>query len=128
MPFTLTVDHAKRRVTGVAAGVITVADIALYIAERVRQGVYSYAQLIDMRDATIALPPGESLLERAMEARRESRAGEIPRTAILATQGTASFGFARQLAVQLGFARATVEVFSTLADAETWLAGGSDRP
>ena len=126
MPFTLTVDHVKRRVTGVASGVITVADIALYIAERVRQGVYSYAQLIDMRDATIELPPGESVLARAMEARRESRAGEIPRTAILATEGTASFGFAKQLAVQLGFARATVEVFSSLADAETWLAGASD--
>jgi hypothetical protein len=126
LPFNLTVDHAKRRVTAVGSGAITIADIALYVAERVRQGVYSYAQLIDMRGATFDVPPGESLFARAMEARRESRAGEIPRTAILATQGTASYGLGRQLATQLGFTGATVVVFSSLVDAETWLAGGSD--
>ena len=125
MPFNLTVDHAKRRVTGVASGPITVADIALYVADRVRQGAYSYEQLIDMRDATIDLPPGDSLYARAMEARQQFSAGKIPRTAILATPGTANYGFARQLATQFSFANATVEVFPDQAAAEAWLATGS---
>jgi hypothetical protein len=124
LPLTLSVDHAKRRVTGVASGPITVGDIALYVADRVRQGAYSYEQLIDMRAATIDLPPGDSLYARAMEARRQYRAGKIPRTAILATPGTANYGYARQLATQFGFANATVEVFSDQAAAETWLAAG----
>ena len=127
MPFTLSVDHAKRRVTGIASGPITVGDIALYVADRVRQGVYSYEQLIDMRAATIDIPPGDSLFARAMETRRQFRAGEIPRTAILATPGTANYGYARQMATQLGFANATVEVFSDQAAAETWLSGGANR-
>lgn len=127
MPFVLTVDHSKKRVTGVASGSITVADIALYVADRVRQGAYSYEQLIDMRSASIDLAPGDSLFARAMEARQQFKAGKIPRTAILATPGTANYGFARQLATQLTFANATVEVFSDPAAAETWLAGASSR-
>lgn len=125
MPFTLSVDHAKRRVTGVASGQLTVGDIALYVADRVRQGAYSYEQLIDIRGATIDIPPGESLFVRAMETRRQYRAGTIPRTAILAVPGTANYGYARQMATRLGFANANVQVFTDQADAEVWLATGS---
>jgi hypothetical protein len=77
----------------------------------VRQGAYSYEQLIDMRSATIDLSPSDSLFARAMEARQQFRAGKIPRTAILATPGTVNYGYATQMATQLGFANATVEVF-----------------
>lgn len=126
LPFTLTVDHAKRRVTGVGTGAITIADIALYVAERVRKDAYSYEQLIDVRNATIDIPVGESLFAAAMDARRQSRAGPIPRTAIVAQEGTATFGYARQLATQLGFGRATVEVFPEQSAAEIWLASDAE--
>ena len=121
VPFTVSVDHARQRVTGVATGGITVADLGLYVAERVRQGAYSYPQLIDVRAATIDVPPGESLFGIAMEQRRQFTAGAIPRTAIVANPGTATYGLVRQLAVQLGFSKAQVEVFSEIDEAESWL-------
>ena len=127
MPITLHIDHAKQRITGIGVGVVTVADMRGYVAERVRLGVYSYTQLIDMRDATVDIPPGENLFGVAMDARHESRAGAIPRTAIVAREGTATFGYARQLAVQLGFGKANIEVFSDLQEGESWLAADHER-
>jgi hypothetical protein len=127
VPFDVTIDHEKKRVTAVAHGGITADDMGKYIAERVRQGAYSYTQLIDMRNATMDLAADETPFGVAMEKRRESRAGAIPRTAIVALQGTASYGFARQLAMQLEFGSAQVEVFAELSEAESWLSTTPER-
>jgi hypothetical protein len=51
----------------------------------------------------------------------------MPPTAIVATQGTANFGYARQIVTQLGFAKMPIEVFTNLADAESWLAKTETR-
>ena len=123
MPYSLAIDHENRRVTCVGHGVVTFADIALYIAERIKQGAYSYPQLIDARFATVDFPPRESLSATVMEARHHTKAGPVPRTAILAVEGTVNFGFARQVATELGFSNATVEVFTNEFEAECWLAG-----
>jgi hypothetical protein len=124
LPFILHVDHASRRVMGIGSGTVTSTDFADYIRERVRNRIYSYPQVIDLRLADVDLPPGQTLFAHAMEVRHETKAGPIPRTAIIAQQGTASFGHARQLATQMSFARAMVEVFTNIDDAETWLAAG----
>jgi hypothetical protein len=122
VPINVTVDHARERVTGTASGTVTPDDIGSYIAERIRQNAYTYSQLIDFRNATIDLAPGENLLSVAMEKRREAKTEAIPaRTAIVATPGSATYGFARQMALQLGFGKAPVEVFAKLDEAEAWL-------
>jgi len=122
VPYTLKVDHQNRRVTCVGSGVVTMSDIALYITDRITQGAYDYAQLIDAREVTIDFPPGESVYAHLMATRRELKTGAMPPTAIVATQGTANFGYARQIATQLGFAKMPIEVFTNQADAESWLA------
>ena len=124
MPFILYVDHANQRVMGIGSGTVTSADFADYIRERVKGRSYSYAQVIDLRLADVDLPAGQTLFAHAMEVRQETKAGPIPRTAIVAQQGTASFGHARQLATQMSFAKAMVEVFTNMDDAETWLTAG----
>jgi hypothetical protein len=127
VPYSLTVDHQHRRVTCVASGVVTFNDVALYITDRIQQGAYHYAQLIDARDVTIDFPPGESVYAHLMATRRELKTGAMPPTAIIATQGTANFGYARQIATHLGFAKIKIEVFTNPADAETWLARTETR-
>ena len=124
MPFILYVDHANRRVMGIGSGNVTSTDFADYIRERVRDRIYGYPQVIDLRLAEVDLPAGQTLFAHAMEVRQETKAGPIPRTAIVAQQGTACFGHARQLATQMSFAKANVEVFTNLDDAETWLSAG----
>ena len=127
MPYSLAIDHENRRVTCVGHGVVTFADIAQYIAERIKRGAYSYPQLIDARFATVDFPPRESLTATVTEARRQSKAGPVPRTAILAVEGTLNFGFARQVATELGFSNATVEVFTNEFEAECWLVGQAEE-
>ena len=121
MPLALTVDHVNRRATGVGSGTITIADVEDYIAERVRMDAGDYLQLIDVRGVAVDIPVGESVFGRIMAKRGELNAGEIPRTAFVASAGTAGFGFARQLATELGFADAAAEVFATRPEAESWL-------
>ena len=123
MPYSLTVDHQNRRCTCVGSGVVSFVDIALYIADRIRQGAYHYSQLVDARDATVDIPPRTSVSGVLMDVRRELNVrSTMPRTAIVANPGTATFGIARQLATELGFANMKVEVFPSRADAESWLA------
>jgi hypothetical protein len=117
----LTVDHVNRRATGLGTGTITVADVENYVADRVRLGANGYLQLIDVRGVSVDIPPGESVFARVMAARRELKAPEIPRTAFVASAGSAGFGFVRQLATELGFANATVAVFANKREAEAWL-------
>ena len=124
VPISLTVDHERRRVTGVASGRVTLDEMRHYVEERVRQGAYSYPQLLDLRDAEITIPEYESMFARAMDARRELKAGEIPRSAFIARQGTATFGLLRQLATQVSFVHAAVEVFGTREEGEAWLEAG----
>lgn len=126
MPYSLAIDHENRRVTCVGHGVVTFADIAQYIAERIKHGAYSYPQLIDARFATVDFPPRENVLATVMEARRHSKAGAVPPTAILAVEGTVNFGFARQFAIELGFTQANVEVFTNEFEAECWLTGKTE--
>lgn len=126
MPYSLAIDHENRRVTCVGHGVVTFADVAHYIAERLKQGAYSYPQLIDARFATVDFPPRERVSATVMEARRHGKAGALPPTAILAVEGTVNFGFARQFAIELGFTQACVEVFTNEFEAQRWLAGKTE--
>ena len=126
MSLVLTVDHVNRRATGVGSGTITIADVEDYVAERVRMGAGDYPQLIDVRGVAVDIPVGESVFGRIMAKRGELKAGEIPRTAFVASAGTAGFGFARQLAIELGFANAAVEVFASRPEAESWLTKRDD--
>jgi hypothetical protein len=126
VPYSLAIDHENRRVTCVGHGVVTFADIAQYISERLKHGAYNYAQLIDARFAAVDFPPRESLSAAVMEARRHGKAGPVPPTAILAVEGTVNFGFARQFAIELGFSNACVEVFTNEFEAQCWLAGKTE--
>jgi hypothetical protein len=121
LPISLTVDHELRRVTGIASGSFTMDEMRHYIEERVRQGAFSYPQILDLRDCEFDIPDYESLFARAVETRRAFKAGPFPKTAFVANTGTATYGFVRQLATQAGFANAAAEVFSDRDEALAWL-------
>jgi hypothetical protein len=124
----VTVDHARERVTGTASGTVTPDDTGVYIAERMRQNAYTYSQLIDFRTATIDLAPGHNLLSVAMEKRREAQTESITaRAAIVATPGSATYGYARQMALRLGFGKAPVEVYAKLDKTEAWLSAAASQ-
>lgn len=108
-----------------ATGVVTLDDMRAYMAERMREGVYSYVQLVDAREATLSLPTDRNLFGTAQSVRRDLKASEMPRTALVATADTAMFGYLRQLAIQASLSvGAQIEVFAEMTDAEAWL----DRP
>jgi hypothetical protein len=72
VPYTLKIDHENRRVTCVGSGVVTINDLALYITDRITQGAYDYAQLIDAREVTIDFPPERKRLRAPHGARAAS--------------------------------------------------------
>jgi hypothetical protein len=121
LPISFAVDHEKRRVSAVGAGTFTMEEMRTYIEERTRQGAYEYPQVLDMLNCIVDVPLSESMLARAQETRKELKTGPIPRTAIIAQPGTATYGFFRQLATQVSFVNASVQVFTTRDEAVTWL-------
>lgn len=123
MPIVLTIDHERKRIVGVATGVVTLDDMRAYMAERMQEGVYSYVQMVDARAATLLLPTDKSLFGQAQSARRDLKATEMPRTALVAKADTAMFGYLRQLAIQATLSvGAQIEVFAEVGEAEAWLA------
>lgn len=122
MPIELTVEPDRGRVTGTGHGTITEEDLSDYVAARVRLGVYDLAQLIDLRDASFSIPADRGLHECLARARRAAGlTSRVPRTATVANAGTATYGFARQLAIRNSLAGNDFEVFESIADAEAWL-------
>lgn len=122
MPIDLTVEPDRQRVVAIGRGAITADDLTSYVAERVRLGVYDLPQLIDLRDSSFSIPAGRGLHDCLVRARRAAGiTSQVPRTATVAKEGTATFGFARQLAITDGLAGHDFEVFESIADAERWL-------
>lgn len=120
MPFTYSVDHQRQLVHAVGSGKLTLDDLAMYIAARVKDGVYDYDQLVELSDVQFDAPPGE-VVDAVKQARVYLRDKPIPYTAIVATSGTAMHGLARQLATLFDFEGATVEIVDTVEAANDWL-------
>ena len=120
MPFTYSVDHQRQQVHAVGSGTLTVNDLAMYIAARVRDGVYDYDQLIELSGVQFDATPRE-VIDAVKQARVNLRNRPIPYTAIAATPGSATYGLARQLATLFGFEGATVQIVNTVAEANDWL-------
>ena len=106
--------------SALGTGTVTVADLANYIAARVKDGVYDYDQLIDLSAAQLDAFPRE-VIDAVKQARTHLRQKPIPFTAIVATPGNATYGLARQLATLFGFEGATVQIVDTAAAANEWL-------
>ena len=96
------------------------ADLAAYIAARVKDGVYDYDQLLDLSQASMDVVSGE-VLKMVREARRHLADKPIPFTALVARPGTATYGLARQLATLFDFDGASVHVADSVEAASRWL-------
>ena len=120
LPFTYSVDHQRQQVNAAGTGTLTINDFTTYIAARVKDGVYDYDQVIDLSDAQLDTAPRE-LIDAVRKARVHLREKPIPYTAIVATPGNATYGLARQLATLFDFEGATVQLVSTVAEANDWL-------
>jgi hypothetical protein len=120
VPITYTVDHHRQRITATASGTVTVADVASYVAARVKDGVYDYDQVIDLLEAHLEL-----LTQDTMGVIRQARVHlgkkPIPYTAVVARAGTANYGVARQLATLFDFEGASVHLAESVPQAHAWL-------
>src|SRR5688572_6759514 len=120
LPVTYTVDHRHQRVHAVASGSLSIADLGTYIAARVRDGVYDYDQLIDLSEATLDVV-SHDVLNLVRRARPNLHEKPTPFTAIVARQGTATYGLARQLSTLFDFDGASVYIAESLKEASAWL-------
>ena len=120
MPISYSVDHRRQRIHAAASGALHVADLAAYIAARVKDGVYDYDQLIDLSAATLEVTSSE-VLNTFRQAREHLHKKPIPFTAIVAHQGTATYGLARQLATLFDFEGASVYITETAESGSKWL-------
>jgi hypothetical protein len=120
LPFTYTVDHQRQQVHAVGSGPLTVNDLAMYIAARVKDGVYDYDQLVELSGVQFDASPRE-VIDAVKRARVNLRDRPIPYTAIVATPGNATYGLARQLATLFDFEGATVQIVGTVAEGNDWL-------
>lgn len=104
----------------VASGSLSLADLGTYIAARVKDGVYDYDQLLDLSEATLEVVSQE-VLNMVRQARTNLHKKPIPFTAIVARQGTATYGLARQLATLFDFDGASVHIAESFKEASAWL-------
>lgn len=120
MPVSYTVDHRRQRIHAVASGPVNVADVAAYIAARVKDGVYDYDQLVDVSDASVEVASHDAL-NMVRQARVHLAKRPIPFAAIVAKPGTATYGLVRQFATLLDFDGSSVHIADSAAAAAAWL-------
>jgi hypothetical protein len=120
VPVSYSVDHRRQRIHAVASGAVNVADFAAYIAARVKDGVYDYDQLLDFSGATLDVA-SQDVLNMVRQARHHLAKKPIPFTAIVAKQGTATYGLARQLCTLFDFEGASVHIADSVEAATVWL-------
>jgi hypothetical protein len=119
LPVSYTVDHRRQRLHAVASGALSIADLGTYIASRVKDGVSDYDQLIDLSDATLEVV-SQDVLNMVRQAQPNMHQKSTLFTAILARQGTATHGLARQLATLFDFDGA-VHIAESFNEATAWL-------
>lgn len=120
MPVSYSVDHRRQRIHAVGTGVVTIADLAAYVAARVRDGVYDYDQLVDLSAAQLDVVSNE-VMQVIRQARTHLQGKQIPLTAIAARPGNATYGLTRQLATLFDFEGAAVQVVTTADEGHAWL-------
>jgi hypothetical protein len=120
VPVKYSVDHRRQRIHAVASGAVNVADLSAYIAARVKDGVYDYDQLLDFSGGTLDVA-SQDVLKMVRQARVHLAKKPIPFTAIVAKQGTATYGLARQLSTLFDFDGASVHIADSVATATAWL-------
>ena len=120
LPFTYSVDHQRQQIHAVGSGTLTVNDLAIYIAARVKDGVYDYDQVIELAGVQFDAAPRE-VIDAVKQARVHLRERPIPYTAIVAAPGNATYGLARQLATLFDFEGATVHIVDSVDEANAWL-------
>ena len=120
MPVSYSVDHRRQRIHAVASGAVNLADLAAYIGARIKDGVYDYDQLLDFSAATLDVA-SHDVLNMVRKARVHLAKKPIPFTAIVAKQGTATYGLVRQLSTLFDFEGASVHISESLPAAVAWM-------
>jgi hypothetical protein len=92
----------------------------VYVAARVKDGVYDYDQLIDLSAAQLDVASPE-VVQVIKQARTHLNKKPIPFTAIVASPGNATYGLTRQLATLFDFEGAAVQVVTTPDEGHVWL-------
>lgn len=121
MPLSFAADHRKRRTMATGTGIVTLADIVLYLVVCIRDQVYDFDQLIDLRQVDALATDPEEILRLAIQERQRLPPESVVYTALVVEIGTETFAVAQQLA--RGFARdgIAVRVFTHPDEGIRWL-------
>jgi hypothetical protein len=121
MHLIMTLDHAHRRISAKAEGVVNLADILGHLDDERRAGVLSYRELIDGRGARPAFAAEE--VRKLVACIRELAASHrIGRAAVLVDSDLA-YGMLRMLEMLVEDA-AAIRPFRSEEAAEAWLRQG----
>jgi hypothetical protein len=118
---TFTSDHRKRRTLAVGKGIVTLGDIILYLTVCVRDQVYDFDQVIDLRGVTSFAPDPEHVLRLVVAEHRRLQPETVSYTALIATPDSEMFTIARRLSRAFARDGVLVRVFSTEEPARQWL-------
>ncbi|HZR25262.1 MAG TPA: hypothetical protein VFA59_16825 [Vicinamibacterales bacterium] len=123
MPIDLSRDDTRRQFTATVHGSLTFHEAADFI-RTVRVGEFQpYALLFDMTDATFELSSDQVRSLAAMIGTDLTRSGLRGRTAVVASDDL-TFGMLRMFDAHVEHAGiATLSVFRTVAEAQSWLGG-----
>ena len=121
MPLTFTTDHRKRRTLATGKGIVTLADVILYLTVCVRDQVYEFDHVIDLRGVTALAPDPEDVLRLAVGDHRHAPPETVAFTALIAAPNSEMASIARRLSLAFGRDGVVVRVFSGKEQAGRWL-------
>ena len=120
MPVSFVIDSKTSIVHATATGIISYADVLTYIAGKLRAGVITKDELIDLRDVTLDLSAAD--LPAIAGEVSNALAGQPPGRIAVLTNSAIIYGLARGYAELTKGHGTRLEVFHDLATAREWLA------
>jgi hypothetical protein len=125
MPIVHTIEHERGRMSVVATGSVTLADILQHLKEERLAAGLGFAEIIDGRTGTVAFSPAD--LRSLVEVLRDlgTRQSLGPTAVIVATDY--AYGMMRLLEMLVEDV-CKVRPFRDPADAERWLQDPTDTP
>ena len=118
MPISFRVDPQRHLIRTTQVGAITPPELMRYVGQLVEQGLFSYAQLIDGRAATLQLTTEETREFAAQIASLRSVYGQAP--VAFVAGNAASYRVAQDYA-DVGVGSKPFQVFADVAAAEVWI-------
>jgi len=127
MPLAYSVDHGRRRAFQTGTDPIGTTDVIAVQDRQVADGAWSYGTIVDLTAATWVPTSGEIRQFLAHVHAISAVHGPRGPLAMVAVPNSALFGMFRMYSILGEEAGARIVAFSSIGEAEEWLAQGASR-